>query len=998
MKKIIIFLCLVMYLQSTLSQRSEPFISSTRLFDEAKAFYEDKNYAGCLDKLNAYKKQQITSPDLLQEADFMIAASAFKQGRSDALGMLKDYLDAYPETRHQDEVCFMIGSGHFAIPDYNVAIHWLNRANLDHLSEKDQEDYAYRMAYSCLQTNRKEEARRLFGILRKNSDTYRDAATYYAAYIAYSDGQYSEAFPLFDQLKNNKNFQPDVSFYVTQMNFIQGRYSQTIKEGLNLLTNYPKHQYCTEITRIVGVSYYNESDFTNSAQYLNRYVQQAESPLRNDLYLLGMSYYNLNNYKSAAIYLAKSNPGNDALGQNTYLYLGQSYLNSKEDKNAMMAFESASRMDFDPQAKETAMYNYAMLLHKNSVSAFGESVTVLENFLNTYPHSIYADKVNDCLVDVYLTTKNYDTALKSIDKIKNPGNKILEAKQKIYFYLGTVYFTNTDYTNAVNYFTKAIGAGHYAPDEKDKAIYWRGESHYKQEQYEPAIRDYNAYLQTSQGKSDLGIRTHYNLGYCYFKKSQYDSAQSEFNTFIDQENKTEPALADAYARLGDCFFDKRQFAAAENAYTQSAALQPSFADYAVFQKGFVMGLQKNYTGKVAQMDKLIQTYPDSRYLTDAIYEKGRAYVMLENNPAAIQAFENLLKTYPQAPYSRKAGVQIGLLYFNQSNLQKSAEAYKRVIEQYPGSEEARVAAQDLKSVYVELNDIQGYANYVKGHGGLEKFETTEQDSLTYLAAEKSFLKGDEKQAQSALNGYLQQFPEGAFAVNTHNYLGLIYYNRKDYPKAKAEFQQVIDAGNTEFLENALLITAGIQYMENDYKNAMTTYGRLKQNTQVKSHEITALLGILRSGSHLNDYAEMIRSSEALLKESNLSPEVAAESRYYQAKAYLGLHENTKAVPELKELSKDTRTVYGAEAKYLLAQHYFDNKEWDKAETEVLDYIKKGTPHAYWLARSFVLLSDVYVAKNDLFKAKQYLESLQNNYKNTDDDIHAMIEKRLANLK
>ncbi len=999
MRKTIISLCLILSAQLAVSQRSGQFMSPSRFYKEAKAMYDDGNYAGCIDKINQYKKQQATDPDLIREADFLLAASAYKQGRKDASNVLKDFLDAYPENMHYDEVCFMIGSTHFEKQDYKVAIYWFEKSNIDNLSLKNQEDYAYRMALSCLKIDKKEEARRLFGILRTTGETYRDAATYYTAYIEYSEGKYNDALTLFNQLRNKKEFQPDVLYYITQSNFIQGRYVQTVKEGVELLNNYSYHEYNTEINRIVGVSYYKESDYSNAAKYLLQYASSGGNLQRNDLYLLGMSYYNLQDYKSAVNYLVKSNPSNDALGQNAYLYLGQSYLNIGDEKNALMAFESASRLNFDTQAKETAMYNYAMLLHKNSVSAFGESVTVLESFLNTYPKSIYSDKVNDCLVDVYLTTKNYDTALRSIEKIKNPGRKILEAKQKIYYYQGTVSFANAEYQAAVSSLTKAIGMGDYAADERDKSIYWRAESYYKQDQFDNAMKDYNAYLRTSQANSGLGTLSHYGLGYCYFKKGQYATAQNEFNNYLNKERDSKTAsFADAYARLGDCYFDQRRFGEAESAYSKSVELQPALADYAAYQKAFVMGLQKNYKGKITQMDQLISSYPDSRYVTDAIYEKGRAYVMLENNSAAIQTFEKLISQYPQSTLARKAGVQIGLLYFNQNDLQKSAAAYKQVIESYPGTEEARVAAQDLKSVYVDMNNIQGYADYVKGKGGVDKFEVTEQDSLTYLSAEKLFQKGDEKQAQAALSKYLQQFPEGSFSVNAHNYLGAIYLNQKDYAKSKSEYQQVISAGNTEFLENALLHVSVIYYNSKEYKDALTSYQRLKQTAGSKSNEIAALLGIIRSGYHLNDYAEILNATNAVAKESNVDPEIMIESQYYKAKAYLGLKETQKALPELTALAKDTRTIYGAEAKYLLAQAYYDTKNLDKAEKEVLEYIQKGTPHAYWLARGFVLLSDVYIAKGDNFQAKQYLESLQHNYKNTGDDIHTMIQERLSKIK
>ena len=55
------------------------------------------------------------------------------------------------------------------------------------------------------------------------------------------------------------------------------------------------------------------------------------------------------------------------------------------------------------------------------------------------------------------------------------------------------------------------------------------------------------------------------------------------------------------------------------------------------------------------------------------------------------------------------------------------------------------------------------------------------------------------------------------------------------------------------------------------------------------------------------------------------------------------------------------------------------KEYAAAEKELLNYIEQSTPHAYWLARSFILLSDVYHATGKDLDARQYLLSLQQNY-------------------
>jgi hypothetical protein len=76
--------------------------------------------------------------------------------------------------------------------------------------------------------------------------------------------------------------------------------------------------------------------------------------------------------------------------------------------------------------------------------------------------------------------------------------------------------------------------------------------------------------------------------------------------------------------------------------------------------------------------------------------------------------------------------------------------------------------------------------------------------------------------------------------------------------------------------------------------------------------------------------------------------------------------------------------------------YYDTKNYDDCEKVIFDYIDASTPHAYWLARSFILLADLYTAQGREQEAKQYLLSLQGNY-NADDDIEELTSERLNKL-
>lgn len=998
MRRILIPLCLVIGSHVANGQRAYQTESPDRLFVEGKEMFSLKNYSGCIDKLTAYK-QQSTNADLVQEADYMMVCAAYEQGRPNVAELLKNYLEVYPSSRHADEVAFLIGSAHFGEGEYERAIYWFNQSNIDLLSPEQQEAYCFRLAYALLQQGDQEKARGYFARIEQVGKRYKEAASYYVAYIDYARGSYPQALQAFNRLKENPTYKEQSLYYITQIYFIQNKYSKVIDEGKQLLAAYPNSANNGEVYRMMGNSAYHMGDEAQAIKWLDQYMATTEKPLRGDRYILGVCSYNKGDYAKAVKQLSQTVRANDALSQSASMYLGQSYLKLGQSNNARMSFESAATASFDKQVKEAAMYNYALLVHETGFTGFGESVRIFEDFLNDFPNSQYADKVNDYLVETYLTTKNYESALRSIQKINQPSHKILEAKQDILFQLGTQAFANAQMEEAIDRFSQAIEMGVYKEEARNEAYFWRGESYYRLNDYRQAISDYRTYLNnTRQRNTDTYALAHYSLGYSYFKEKDYPEALSRFRQYTDLEsNRQSASYADAFNRIGDCLFHNRQFAQAEEQYSKAAQILPSAGDYALYQKGFVMGLQKDYQGKISMMDRLISEYPSSSYVDDALFEKGRAYVLLDNNTAAARSFEQLIKQYPESALSRKAGIQLGLIYFNDGRMDQAAAAYKAVIDAYPGSDEAKVALQDLKSVYVEQNNVNAYAAYVNSLGGNVHLEVSEQDSLTYIAAEKLFMRGDNAGARQSLENYLQQYPSGAFSTNAHYYLGAIAFAEKQYATALPHFEQVVNSGDPKFMEESVARTAEIHYLNKSYSEAMGYFEKLLLVAETPENKEAAKLGTMRCAEQTGQLAEAVQAATELLKEAKLSPEVVREAHYVRAKAYTSLNQEAKALADWKELSKDTRTAQGAEAKYRLAQLYYDQKKDSEATKVLEDFAKNGTPHQYWLARGFILWADIFIRQGDEGQARVYLNSLQNNYQG-DAEINAMIEDRLAKLK
>lgn len=967
-------------------------------FERGKQMFETRNYVGCIDQLTRFKTLS-KNVYLIQEADFMLAASAYYREDPLAIQMLQNFVRRYPGAGRVAEAEFMSGNYYFFSKKYRQALKYYKKLKIEDLVPSEQEKFLFRTGVSYLKNGQIGEAKPCFVALLAVGKEYKNAAQFYMAYIQYTEEKYDDALKGFLQVQDFPEFRTPASYYIAQIRFFNGQYLQVIQTGEKLLSENPDNEFNTELYRLLGESYSHQGDNSKTINYLTKYVNSTNSPLRSSLYTLGVAQYREGKYADAIKQLSWVTDREDGLMQSAYLYLGQSYIKIGDKKNAAISFDIASQYNFDRQIQEAALYNYALTIHETSLSPFGESVTVFEKFLNMFPASRYADQINDYLVEVYFNTHNYQAALTSINKIKQPDSKILKAKQRIYFQLGTECFTNSQIDKAIQNFTQAIALGNYDSEIKAQSCFWRGESRYRKGEYDKAASDYRAYLSTTAKKDkDIYALARYDLAYANFKQHKFIQALDEFRRYVSipSASVNKEVLADAYNRIGDCHYYMREFAQAENDYSQSASLNPAAGDYALFQKAFMAGLQKKYEQKISGMNRLVSDYPRSEYVDDAIFEKGLTYLQLKNSDAAIQSFNQVIREFPQSPIARKSGIQLGMIYFNNNQLEQSIMAYKTVVSNYPGSEEARIAVDDLKSVYLEKNDIGSYASFVQSLNGAVPYQVSEIDSLTYLAAERSFMKKPDKSSSESLIKYLQSFPDGAFTTQAHYYLGLYYFDNKQYEDAWRELTAVRQHNDNPFEEDAVAKMAKIKYLTQEYAEALNLYKTLEGKATSGDNRLEARLGAMRSAQYIKNYVEIIVAADNLLSDAKLSPELVNEARFARAMAHLQNGQAINAVPDLQLLSKDLRTVYGAEASYRLAQYYFDNGDSKDAEHLINEMIETGTPHQYWLAREFILLADINISRKDNFQAKQYLLSLKNNY-NADDDIAEMIEQRLKQI-
>ena len=915
---------------------------------------------------------------------------------------LKAYLVAFPYTTFADEVNFMQGVLQVEKGHYKQGLKILEQVEAKALTRPHQTDYSFYRGYAYLMQQEYQRASIYFAQLGKTDNRYATRGTYYYAYCMYKMEKYDKALPALLQLENEPAYAKTVPYYLVQIYYAQGNHEEVGERAEKLLRDYPDSPNNGELHRILGEIYFHRGEYASAVEHLRTYRTTAnglkEELLRGDIYMLGAAEYQLGEYAASVQSLKQVKQEKDTISEAACLTMANAYVQLAQPEQAKLFYQAAANYALTPAITEEAAYNYALCTYQSS-SALGESVTAFNDFLKQFPDSKHESRIYQLLSDALLRSKNYAAAIGVLDSIDHPTPKMLETKQYLRYQLGADNFLQGKMQQAVKWTTEVVSHAAESDRYTTEAYYLRAEANYRLRNYENCEADLVTFFARPDAKSSANYSiARYLDGYCAFSQSKYDKAREAFSQYIDAALATEPTYADALNRIGDCYFNNRQFSQAITYYSQVSKLQSAGTDYALFQRGLALGLQHKYGEKINVLSELAKRYPKSDYADDGVYETARAQLQLDDERGAIATYEQLLNAYPHSPLARKASLERAMIFRNLHMNDDAIVAYRRTIEKYPATEEAYTALDALQALYVEAGRVDEYMAYTKNLAKINMTVTTQEDSLLYASAEMQYMQADYQKATVSLSNYLTQYCAGGrYCTVARYYLADSYYRLGKTSEALAQYIVLAEMNANPYQEEAATRVAEICYDKGDWKGALDGFYRMHALASTRENTTIARLGILRCSQQLGRHQAAIDIADQLLSDTPVSDETKAEALYGRAKAYIALGQWSKAQPDLKILAREVRTPQGAEAKYLLAQSYYEAKDLDAAESQVMEFTQMNTQQQYWLARALVLLSDINRSRGEYFQARQYLLVLQQNYLIKGDDIPALISARLAEL-
>ncbi|MEL4308034.1 tetratricopeptide repeat protein [Joostella sp. CR20] len=964
----------LMVLGSTLSyaQESKVYTYDQKDYHEALDLYQKKQYQAAQ---VIFQNVERTTKDEETKANsaYYIANAAIRTNQLGADRLMEEFVETYPTSTKRNSAYMDVGDYYFNQAKYPNALRWYDMAEEQSMTNAEREAFNFKKGYSLFVAKKYTSARTYLEQVT-TSEKYGSQAKYYIGYMAYEGDDYNEANQYFEQVSADQELSKNLSYYQADMNFKLGDFDKAIALGKEQLPTADRSEL-SELNKIIGESYFNKKEYEAAIPYLKQYQGKNGKWNNTDFYQLGYAYYKQGEYDLAINQFNKIVEGNNSVAQNAYYHLGECYLKTDKKQQALNAFRNASQMPYDEQIKKDASLNYARLSYEVG-NPYESTPLVLTNYLETYPKSENTQEIQELLVDSYITSKNYDGALKLLETNKNYSSKT--TYQKVAFYRGLELYNEGNYTDAKSYFEKSVKE-QQDPLFTARAIFWNAEVDYLLENYDEAVVGFKQFEQSAMATQTPEYKNlDYNLAYTYFKQKDYSNSATYFKEFIDANPNDVARVKDSYLRMGDSQFAESKYWPAMEAYNKAIALGGADADYAHFQKAISYGFVDRNEKKITELEAFVNQFPDSPLRDDAFYELGNTYINNGQTEKGINAYGSLASNYRMSSFVPKAMLKEGLVYYNAGKNTEALSKFQAVVKTYPNTPEALQAVSTAKQVYVDEGRVNEYASWVKGLDFVNVTET-ELESATFESAERQYVQQKTSSAIKGLEAYLNEFPQGANALKAHFYLGQLYSKEGNTQKALPHYEYIVAEKRNEFSEEAY-VRAGEIYLENkNYNKAITVLKTLEQGADFQQNIVFAQSNIMKASYELKNYPQTITYAEKVLNTPKIDDRIKSDAYTMIARSAIATGDDAKAKKAYAEVQKIATGALGAEALYYDAYFKHQEKNYEASNASAQKLAKDYSAYKETGGKGLIIMAKNFFEMDDAFQATYILQSVVDNF-------------------
>jgi tetratricopeptide (TPR) repeat protein len=879
---------------------------------------------------------------------------------------------------------YHLGHYFYQRDEYELAIATYKQASMDNLTNEQIADVKFEQAYCMFQLKEYENSRKLFNEIHQlPMHKYYIPANYYYGVICYMQKDNEAALDCFRLIAADERYNSSVPYYIAEILYATGRKSEALEYSDSVLKQNGASAYRKEMQLLGAQLYFEKKDYQSALPLFEDYVKQRDKVSKQVMYELSYCYYKNNQAVKAIEGFKQLSNEKDSLGQNSMYLLGELYLKQNDKSNARAAFHFCSYNSSNPEQQRISRLNYSKLSYElgfNDV-ALNEIKAYIRDYSepNNQPAAIAElAEAKELMIAMLANTNNYDEGLAMYATLQQSSVSAQLSYARLLFGKSIQLLGEQRLEEASNLLSKIVALQANSPVHS-YAYFWLGDIAYRQRRYEQAIRYLNTFLDkrpVALGEANV-MNANYDLGYCWFQKADYKQSLVAFGLVAITVRANSSAIEqDAYLRSGDCYYMLKNYKAAAGNYDNIISLKLPQADYATLQKAMIAGIGDTQE-KLKLLNNVLKLFPQSPLVVDAQMEAALTCIADEKYAEAIPYLTSMLNHQQAVSLKPLIYLKLGLAYHNMNDNKNALVYYKLLLTQYPKSAETDEAVEVLKDIYVSEGQPDAYFELMQSNGIVIKI--TEADSLSFGAARMKYESGECETALKALDNYLQKFNTGAFALEAYAYKAKCHQQRKETAQAIQSFINIHQKGSSKYFENATLELARLYYLDmKDYVNAKKYFEILSNQAVNPEIKQDALRGLVRSNYQLKDYATAFNTAKELAAMKGSSTDDKAVANLVQAKSLMVAGDTTAAMESFKTAAQLSKTAWGAEARYEIAVDGFRKNDLKTTEKNAMMVIDNYGSYEIWVAKSYLLLGDIFMRQQDYFNAKATYESVVKN--------------------
>ncbi|WP_069130026.1 tetratricopeptide repeat protein [Rhodohalobacter halophilus] len=619
---------------------------------------------------------------------------------------------------------------------------------------------------------------------------------------------------------------------------------------------------------------------------------------------------------------------------------------------------------------------------------FSESADAFELLRERHPLDPMTRRIGTALGESYYQQGNFEDAIGAFqDALPNLDH---EGRQKAVYLTAESYNALNRYEDATRFYRQYIN-GANEDDDLRIAHYGLGWVYHKQEIYHWAARSFGEAAQGDDelarkalyykganekmaGRSDQAIETFREFGDRYdygvfseqayfewavlaFEVGFYGEAIEALRPLAQRADELENP-GDVITFLGEVYFANGEYTRALETFEiadELADLDPAVKRQARFQRAWVQYSNQAFAQSQPDFERVHDESPDSPLGREALFWSADAHYQIRNFGPAAQQYARFIERYPNHELVGAAKYALGWSYFMMGDFENATDPLIDFLENYeppsmalfPYDTDTQLRIGDAYYAQGEYREALRYYNMAIGAepGG---------DYAMFQVANSHYRMNQNFEAVSQFRRVLRIYPYSTLREQAQYNIAYIYLNTGNYDQAIEEFRTVINRyPGTEWAARAQYNIGDSYYNAGQYDQAISAYRQVLEDYPRSSYIIEAINGI--------QFAQLSAGEE------DTSTDV------------------------LEDFLADNPTSSTADRlRFRQAENMMQSGDYEAAVDEFRQYLRI-TNNTELVPEAYMNMADAYERVNNRVAAIEALETLVNDYPNSDQTAGALSE-------